>query len=173
MLSNFVFQYMAIAWITTLHKKECEYQCCLALVHHHPLIYDHTGHASTKGCMIKIGLPSVRPSFHPSVRSHCLKIENPDLHALRQPGHIYHWSCYSFFKTKEQKALLLLLGLCISAIITLGNVNSYMHHSWFLTLWEQFFLAMQSKNLFALLINLSCLSLQLMVRFMWGFRHWL
>ncbi len=85
-------------------------------------------------------------------------LEIPDLHALRQPGHSYHWSCYFFFKTKEQEAFL--LGLWISAIITLGNVNSYVHHSWFLTLWGQFFWRCSQKIYllyqFFVSINFSC-----------------
>ncbi len=52
-----------------------------SLVHHHLLIYDHTG-------------PAWKLFFKMQNT-----LENPDLHALRQPGHNYHWSCHFFFHT--------------------------------------------------------------------------
>ncbi len=72
-------------------KNECYYQCCYALVHHQLLIYDHTGPAW------KLYQPWLVGWFEVLYFKRQNTLENPDLHALRQPGHIYHWSWHWFF----------------------------------------------------------------------------
>ena len=97
----------------SLHKNECYYQCCYALV--------DTGSSSPSHLWPY--WPCMKVTFHcyPQLlsllstkrkegdsRALCAvlyiyfkmqnTLENPDLHALWQPGHIYNWSSYWFFR---------------------------------------------------------------------------